>query len=151
METLHKDSASTALVMAFCTYLAIFPKAGEASLPEALSSPDQRVVCNAAHGICYDRFGASIGLTRIFLGHEVAERLTANLRDVPPASGQGLSFSPAPEIECLRETGPCRAQGVVLEELTSILFGPWPKTGLDANARMLLDVDWQWLGSRYKR
>lgn len=118
-------------------------------MPEGLSSPDQRVVCNTAHGICYDRFGASIGLTHIFLGREMADSLTARLRDAPPASGHGVSFSPAPGIECMREIGPCRTQGAVLEELTSILFGPWPEIGLDANVRALVDVDWKWLESHY--
>lgn len=149
MDTPHKKPVSTALVMAFYTYLVIFPKAGEASLPTGLSSPDQRVVCNASHGICYDRFGASIGLTQIFLGREVAESLTARLRDAPTASDQGVSFSPAPGIECTHETGPCRTQDVVLKELTLILFGPWQETGLDANTRMLVNVDWKWLGSHY--
>jgi heat shock protein HslJ len=119
-----------------------------AGLPEGLSSPDQRVVCNTARGACYDRFGPSIGLTQAFLGRAAAAALTAELREEPAAARQA-NFSPAPGIECVRAAGPCRRQGKVLGELTAILFGPWPETGLDAELRSILGIEWKWLGSRY--
>jgi len=118
---------------------------GVAALPDGLSTPDPRVVCNTAQAICYDRLGPSIGLTQVYLGREAADRLTTALRG-PPASGPETSFSPAPGVECRRATGPCRIAGKVDTELTALLFGPWPATG---NADALLGVDWKWLASRY--
>jgi heat shock protein HslJ len=117
-------------------------------LPEDLTSPDQRVVCNNVRGACYDRLGPSIGLTQTFLGSEAAATLTAELRD-QPASARQASFSPAPGIECVRATGPCHQQGKVHDALTTVLFGPWPETGHDAEVRAILGVEWKWLGSRY--
>lgn len=138
-----------ALVAAGLLCLATYPGKGLASLPEGLSTPDQRVVCNTMRGACYDRLGPSIGLTQIFLGREAAENLTAVLRHALPPSGVEPSFSPAPGVECVRETGPCRALGAVHEGLTAVLFGPWPETRRDAEVVALLGVDWKWLGTRY--
>src|ERR1700704_4988467 len=53
----------------------------QTTLPARLESPDRGVVCNHERAICYDRYGASIGLTEAFLGHVAAERLTTNLRN----------------------------------------------------------------------
>ena len=49
------------------------PDASGMSSP--LYSPDHRVVGNREHAVCYDRDGASIGLTQAFLGQEAADRL----------------------------------------------------------------------------
>jgi len=97
-----------------------------ANLPGALSSPDHGVVCDSRRGVCFDRFGPSIGLTGVFLGPGVAQALTAALRETPPARGPGAEFSPGDNIACRRETGPCRTGDVVPEELTAVLYGPWP-------------------------
>jgi hypothetical protein len=51
----------------------------QTTLPAGLELPDSGVVCNPKRAICYDRYGASIGLTESFLGHIALERLTANL------------------------------------------------------------------------
>jgi len=49
------------------------------------------VVCDRGAGICFDRQGASIGLTRDYLGNGAAQRLTANLSGRPAASDFSLS------------------------------------------------------------
>ena len=43
-----------------------------AGLPAGLSSPDHGVVCDGRRGVCFDRFGPSIGLTEAFLGPDAA-------------------------------------------------------------------------------
>lgn len=49
--------------------LAVTAASAQTTLPARLESPDGGVVCNHEHAICYDRNGASIGLTETFLGH----------------------------------------------------------------------------------
>lgn len=98
--------------------------AAATELPADLTSPDQRVICNRRHAICYDRMGASIGLTAAFLGQDAAERLTYQLRATPVDRFPGAVFSPAEGVVCVRETGPCRVGGQTHAALTAILFGP---------------------------
>jgi copper homeostasis protein (lipoprotein) len=97
-----------------------------ADLPAGLHSPDQGVVCDSRRGVCFDRFGPSIGLTEAFLGPAAAGALTAVLRDAPPDHRPGAEFSPADDVRCRRETGPCRTGGVVEDALTVVLYGPRP-------------------------
>lgn len=136
-------------LMALATFCSAPLAVAAAELPADLTSPDQRVVCNAARGICYDRFGPSIGLTEAFLGKAAAERLTAVLRQAPRSSGPGVLFSPADGVECLGEAGPCRVGGAVHEGLTAVLYGPWPPRVRSAEAAAAVGVDWQWRGTRY--
>jgi hypothetical protein len=100
--------------------------AAAAELPAGLSSPDHGVICDGPRGICFDRFGPSIGLTGVFLGPGAAQALTARLRDTPPDHGPGAVFSPGDNIVCRRETGPCRTGDIVHEALTAVLYGPRP-------------------------
>jgi heat shock protein HslJ len=116
------------------------------ALPAGLDSPDYGVVCNRTHAICYDRYGPSIGLTESFLGRAAAERLTTDLRAHPP----GTIFSPAADVRCARETGPCRLGGELHEALTSALYTPGPRaSGQSAVARAVVGVEWRWIGTRY--
>ena len=82
------------------------------------------MVCNDRRGICFDRYGPSIGLTEAFLGPAAAQTLTAILRNAPPDRRPGAEFSPAENVTCMRETGPCRRVEVVNEALTAVLYGP---------------------------
>jgi hypothetical protein len=97
--------------------------AAASGLPAGLSSPDHGVACNDRRGICFDRYGPSIGLTEAFLGPAIAQALTAALR-APPDRRPGAEFSPAENVTCMRETGPCRTAGIVDETLTAVLYGP---------------------------
>jgi hypothetical protein len=116
-----REPRSRARIMALCACLAALPGTVRAALPEELFTPGRRVVCNTPRGVCYDRMGSSIGLTQIFLDREAAQALTAASRAAPP--GVDASFSPAPGVVCVRETGPCREHGAVHEELGAVLFG----------------------------
>jgi len=120
-----------------------------ADLPAGLTSSDHGVVCNSRSGACFDRFGPSIGLTGIFLGPDVADALTATLREAPPDSGPEAEFSPGENVTCRREMGPCRVDDVVDEALTAVLYGPRPAGSRRAEASAVIGVDWQWLASRY--
>jgi uncharacterized lipoprotein NlpE involved in copper resistance len=101
-------------------------RAAAGDLPAGLSSPDHGVVCDSQRGICFDRFGPSIGLTEAFLGADAARVLTAVLREAPRDRGPGAEFSPAENVACRRERGPCRIGGVVHEALTATLYGSRP-------------------------
>ena len=62
----------------------IFPRAGE--------------VCDQVGQVCYDSFGPSIGITKIYFGQFAADRLSQNLsrsssRDFRLSSGQACSIS----------------------------------------------------------
>jgi heat shock protein HslJ len=120
-----------------------------AVLPAGLSSPDHGVVCDGRRGVCFDRFGPSIGLTEVFLGPGAAHALTDALRAMPPARGPAAEFSPGADIACRRATGPCRAGGVVHESLTAVLYGPRPTGSRGAEASAVIGVDWHWQASRY--
>jgi heat shock protein HslJ len=121
-----------------------------ANLPAGLSSPNHWVVCHAARGICYDRFGPSIGLTEVFLGQAAAARLTSTLHEVPPEHRSGAVFAPAEGVACQRGDGPCRVHGVVHPGLTAVLYGPLPpEAARSAEVRAVIGVDWQWQRTRY--
>ena len=120
-----------------------------AGLPAGLRSPDRGVVCHVARGVCFDRFGPSIGLTEAFLGKAAAQSLTATLRESPPATGPEATFSPAERVECRREEGPCRAGGMVDEGLTKVIYGPW-YTERDRSGEAAAAVgEWRWRHTRH--
>lgn len=131
--------------------LAVFgiAHAAAAELPGGLHSPDHGVVCDSGRGVCFDRFGPSIGLTEAFLGADAAGALTAALRGVPPDRSPGAEFSPGDDIACRRETGPCSIGGVVVEALTAVLYGPRPAGSRGADVAAIVDVEWKWVASRY--
>jgi heat shock protein HslJ len=144
--TVSRFSLHKSLNIAFYVCLITFSRLSYASLPEELFTPDQRVACNSSWNICYDRMGSSIGLTQIFLGHAMADNLTATLHNAVPPHSHEMSFFPALGVECTRETGPCIEHGMVHEALTAVLFGPWLDARQDTE---LLDVDWKWTESHY--
>lgn len=120
-----------------------------ADLPAGLHSPDHGVACDNRRGVCFDRFGPSIGLTEAFLGADAARTLTAVLRDAPPDHRPGAEFSPIDNVTCRRETGPCRTGEVMHEALTAALYGPHPPRSRSAEAAAVVGVDWKWVASRY--
>ena len=124
------------------------PTAAE-DFPAGLASPDHGVVCDSARGVCFDRFGPSIGLTEAFLGADAARALTAVLSNAPPDRRRGAVFSPGDGIACIRETGPCRIGDVVHDALTAALYGPHPARSHSAQAAAVVGVDWKWVASRY--
>jgi len=95
------------------------------------------VVCDTARGICFDRFGPSIGLTEAFLGSAAARALTSALSDAPPDHRPGAEFSPADGVACRRESGPCRSRGAVDKGLSAVLYGPRPAGARRSSASAL--------------
>ena len=130
------------------TVTASLPAMAATTLPDGLVSPDSGVVCQRESGVCYDRFGPSIGLTEAFLGPGPAHRLAARLRGTP--GERAASFSPAEGVECLAERGPCRAGGQVQDALTALLYDPPPPRMESAEARALTFGEWQWRASLYR-
>jgi len=118
-------------------------------MSDALSSPDHWVVCNRERAVCYDRYGASIGLTQAFLDQAAAERLTIALRAAPPPEPAGAEFSVADDVVCRREVGPCFVEGTPDPELTAVLYGPWPPTDRSNLGRLPVGIGWKWQESRY--
>jgi heat shock protein HslJ len=131
--------------------LALTVATAQTTLPAELESPDSGVVCNHKRAICYDRYGASIGLTEAFLGHIVAERLTASLRKSGTDNRSGMTFSPADGVECVRGTGPCRLLRQPHAALTALLYGPTSRPiGQTAEMRAIMYGEWDWQRTRYK-
>jgi heat shock protein HslJ len=124
--------------------------AAPAPLPTGLDTPDHGVVCHRNSGVCYDRYGPSIGLTEAFLGPAAAAGLTAALRAQLAEHRPGAVFAPAPGVACVRQTGPCRVGGELHVELTAVLYGPWPtEAPHSAEVRAIVGVDWTWQRTRY--
>jgi hypothetical protein len=119
-----------------------------ADLPGGLTSPEQWVLCNPERGVCFDRMGASIGLTKAFLGPEAAAHLTDVLREIADRSSSS-SFAPANGVECGVKTGHCRVNGVAHAELTDILYGPPPLRAENSVPPMLLRSEWKWQVTRF--
>jgi heat shock protein HslJ len=130
--------------------LALTVATGQTTLAPGLESPDNGVVCNRPRGICYDRYGASIGLTEAFLGHVAAERLTIILRSSGTGNRPGPSFSPADGVECVRGTGPCRIKRRPNAALTAALYAPTARPlGQTAEMRAIMYGKWDWQRTRY--
>jgi heat shock protein HslJ len=131
-------------------WILLLATAAIAALPAGLDSPDPWVVCNPNSGVCYDRYGPSIGLTEAFLGQAAAARLTTVLREQPSDHRPGAVFAPTPGVECVRQIGPCHVGGALHVELTSVLYGPWPpEAPYSAEGRAIVGVDWTWQQTRY--
>jgi heat shock protein HslJ len=131
--------------------LALTVASAQTTLPAGLESPDGGVVCNHERAICYDRNGASIGLTETFLGHIASERLTTSLRSSGTDNQGGAIFLPADGVECVRGTGPCRLERQPLAALTVVLYAPTSRPiGKTAEMRAILYGKWDWQRTRYK-
>ena len=131
--------------------LALTVATAQTSLPAGLESLDSGVVCNRQRAICYDRYGASVGLTEALLGHVAAERLTMSLSSSGTDHPPGTTFSPADGVECVRETGPCRLQRQPHEAVTAVLYGPQSRpNGQTAEMRAIMYGEWDWQRTRYK-
>lgn len=148
-DVLPKASNNADLIAALVVVFSITRAAAAAELPAGLSSPDRGVVCDSQRGACFDRFGPSIGLTQAFLGPDAARALTSVLRNAPPDRSPGAEFSPADNVTCRRETGPCRVSGVLHAALTAVLYGPHPARSRSAEAAAVVGVEWRWVASRY--
>jgi len=64
---------------------------------KGITYPKAGVVCDQVGQTCYDSYGPSIGITKIYFGQYAADRLTANLRgasnnDFRLSSGQACSI-----------------------------------------------------------
>jgi hypothetical protein len=142
-------AAATTLLLQLL--LAVSSGALAADLPPGLASPKRGVVCNGARGVCYDRFGPSIGLTELFLGKRAAERLLVALRESPPDHGRAAVFSPAEGVECRRESGPCRRAGGEIHAALSALLYAKPSRAPQGTADQaaLVGIDWDWRTTRY--
>jgi len=130
--------------------LALTVATGQTTLAPGLESPDNGVVCNRPRGVCYDRYGASIGLTEAFLGHVAAERLTKILRSSGTGNRPGPFFSPADGVECVRGTGPCSIKRQPNAALTATLYAPTARPlGQTAEMRAIMYGEWDWQRTRY--
>lgn len=83
--------AATALIS---TALAGIPASAQS---KGITYPKAGVVCDQVGQTCYDSYGPSIGITKIYFGQFAADRLTANLRgassnDFRLSSGQACSI-----------------------------------------------------------
>ncbi len=138
-ELTHREPGGwgTLGVAALFSILGVAYATAAAELPAGLRSPDHGVVCDSRRGVCFDRFGPSIGLTEAFLGPSAARALTAVLREAPPDHGPRAEFSPAENVRCRRKTGPCRTGGVVDDALTAVLYGSRPAGARRADASAL--------------
>src|SRR6266851_4939834 len=96
-EKIHRGEKNPGIVTATLlrVVFALTVATAQTTLPARLESPDSGVVCNHERAICYDRYGASIGLTEAFLGHIAAERLTSSLSSSAIDNRSGTTFSPA--------------------------------------------------------
>lgn len=131
--------------------LALTMTNAQANLPAGLESPDSGVACNRQRAVCYDREGASVGLTEMFLGHIAAGRLTASLHGSGADDNPQTTFSPAGGVDCVLRTGPCRVQGKPHAVLTAVLYGPPSRPiGQTPEMRAIMYGEWDWQRTRYK-
>ena len=77
--------------------LLLSPLAAQAN-SDAITFPRAGEVCDQVGQVCYDSFGPSIGITKIYFGQFAADRLSQNLsrssrRDFRLSSGQACSIS----------------------------------------------------------
>ena len=77
--------------------LLLSPLAAQAN-SDAITYPRAGEVCDQVGQVCYDSFGPSIGITKIYFGQFAADRLSQNLsrsssRDFRLSSGQACSIS----------------------------------------------------------
>lgn len=93
------------------------------ALPEGLASPESGVICNAIIGVCFDRYGPSIGFTGIFLGEQASEALLDKLRLKLPEEIFGYRVDITPQVYYLKMEEICFSAGIPDPELTEILFG----------------------------
>jgi heat shock protein HslJ len=153
MRKTHRGGKSPGIVTVHLATiaLALTVATAQTTLPAGLQSPESGVVCNHERAICYDRYGASIGLTESFLGHIVAERLTASLHSSGTDNQSGTAFSPADGVECVRGTGPCRLQRQPHAALTALLYGPTSRPiGQTSEMRAIMYGEWDWQRTRSK-
>jgi heat shock protein HslJ len=131
--------------------LALGMTTAQIALPAGLESPDRGVICNRQRAVCYDRYGASIGLTEAFLGQIAARRLTASSPSSGAENQPQTPFSPADGVECVRKSGPCRLQGEPHAALTAALYAPQPlPIGQTSEMRAIMYGEWNWQRTRYK-
>jgi heat shock protein HslJ len=152
-EKIHRGGKNPGIATAILAKIAfvLTVAIAQTTLPAGLESPDSGVVCNLKRAICYDRYGASIGLTEAFLGPTEAGRLTASLHSSGIDNLAGTIFSPADGVECVRGTGPCRLQRQRHAALTAVLFGPiFRPNGQSAEMRAIMYGEWNWQRTRYK-
>jgi heat shock protein HslJ len=152
-ENVHRGAMNAGFVTAILAQIAFATTVAtaQAKLTEGLESPDSGVVCNLKRAICYDRNGASVGLTEAFLGPVAAERLTKSLRSSGTEDQRETFFSPDDGITCVPGTGPCRLGLQPQAALTAALYAPAHRpNGQTAEIRAILYGEWDWQGTRLK-
>jgi heat shock protein HslJ len=131
--------------------LALGVASAQKTLPAGLESPDFGVVCNLQRAVCYDRNGASIGLTEAFLGEIAARRLTVSFPSSVTDNKPEPPFAPADGVECVRKSGPCPLHGQPQAALTAALYGLQSRpVGQTSEMRAIMYGEWNWQRSRYK-
>jgi len=112
--------------------VAAAPVHAQLQLFGGISSPAPGVVCDRIAMTCFDGGGASVDLTRRYLGNAAALRLSANLSGRPPASEFRLSNGAVCSIRestCWTDSGRKR----VSSELTRDLFAAVPSGGKEVS------------------
>jgi len=87
----------SAVLMAGVAGLLISPLAAQANT-DAITFPRAGEVCDQVGQVCYDSYGPSIGITKIYFGQFAADRLAQNFsgsnsRDFRLSSGQACSIA----------------------------------------------------------
>ena len=104
---------------AACAFLAVAPAYAQS---KGLSYPKAGIVCDQVGQVCYDSYGPSIGITKIYFGEFAADRLSQNRRgstsnDFRLSSGQACSIQ---KRTCWDDGW---SQSNVAKGLTKQLFG----------------------------
>lgn len=121
---MRKKNFQEFIILAVCiTGLLIHCPAESDALPAGLTSPESGVICNTSTGVCFDRYGPSIGFTGIFLGDKASEALLDKLRLKAPEEIFGYRVDITPQVYFLKIEEICFSGGVPDMELTEILFG----------------------------
>lgn len=106
------------------TGLAGFPSASEAQT--AITGPAPGVICDQAGPTCYDRQGASVGLTQTYFGSIAANRLTDELRNRPQTNEFRLSNGAVCDLRLASCWSDGWQKAQLAPKLTQQLFGSLP-------------------------
>ena len=95
---LSPRSASTGLLAATAVISTALAGISASAQSKGISYPKAGIVCDQVGHVCYDSYGPSIGITKIYFGQYAADRLTRNFssadsNDFRLSSGQACSIS----------------------------------------------------------
>ena len=92
----------------------------------AITAPAAGVICDQAGPTCYDKQGASIGLTQTYFGSIAANRLLAELRERPTANDFRLSNGSVCDLRAATCWSDGWQKAQMAPKLTQQLFGSLP-------------------------